>query len=35
MSRILIIDDEPPARTVLRTLLGLHSNVAVAGEATR
>jgi two-component system LytT family response regulator len=33
MLSALIIDDEPPARTVLRTLLGVHPNVAVAGEA--
>ncbi len=32
MTRSLIIDDHPPARAALRTLLGAHPNIAVAGE---
>ena len=31
--RALLIDDEPPARTVLRTLLGAHDSVEAVGEA--
>src|SRR5262245_32313864 len=31
--RALLIDDEPPARTVLRTLLAAHSEITVVGEA--
>lgn len=31
--RALLIDDEPPARAVLRTLLASHPGVEVAGEA--
>src|SRR5689334_4894881 len=31
--RALIIDDEPPARSVLRMLLAAHANVEVVGEA--
>ena len=33
MPRALIIDDEPPARTVLRLLLSAHPGVEIAGEA--
>ncbi|MBI5767300.1 MAG: response regulator transcription factor [Verrucomicrobia bacterium] len=33
MPKALIIDDEPPARAVLRALLGAHPTVAVVGEA--
>jgi two-component system LytT family response regulator len=33
MSKVLIIDDEPPARTVLRTLLAAHSGLTIVGEA--
>ncbi len=33
MHLALILDDEPPARTVLRTLLAAHPTVAVVGEA--
>ncbi|MSU23551.1 MAG: response regulator transcription factor [Opitutus sp.] len=33
MPRVLLIDDEPPARTVLRTLLAAHPGVTIAGEA--
>lgn len=33
MIRALLIDDEPPARNVLRTLLTAHPGVAVVGEA--
>jgi two-component system LytT family response regulator len=33
MPLALIIDDEPPARIVLRTLLAAHPNVQVVGEA--
>lgn len=33
MPNALIIDDEPPARTVLRTLLAGHPSITIAGEA--
>lgn len=33
MIKALLIDDEPPARNVLRTLLAAHPNVSVVGEA--
>ena len=33
MTNALIIDDEPPARNVLRTLLAAHPGVTVVGEA--
>jgi two-component system, LytTR family, response regulator len=33
MTKALLIDDEPPARNVLRTLLAAHASVQIAGEA--
>lgn len=33
MPNALIIDDEPPARAVLRALLATHGNVTIVGEA--
>ena len=33
MTKALLIDDEPPARNVLRTLLGAHPSVTIVGEA--
>lgn len=33
MLKVLLIDDEPPAREILRRLLAVHPEVAVVGEA--
>jgi two-component system LytT family response regulator len=33
MIRVLVVDDEPPARKKLRRLLGAHADVEVIGEA--
>ena len=32
--RVVIADDEPPARRKLRRLLAVHADVAIAGEAS-
>ena len=32
--RVIIADDEPPARRKLRRLLAAHTDVAIAGEAS-
>src|SRR4051812_20458293 len=32
--RVLVVDDEPDARDVVRTLLGAHAQLRVVGEAT-
>lgn len=33
MFRVMVVDDEPPARRSLRRLLGAHEDMVVAGEA--